>query len=166
MNPKEQQFLDLVEANKDRLMRICRIYGEDRQDQEDLFQEILVNAWQSLDGFAGRSQVHTWLYRVALNVALRHRSRNRKKSVPAPSWLHYRPSVAEDLEKKEQIDRLYRAIGSLGETDRKLVLLHLDELSYREISEVTGLSESNVGVRLNRARKKLLQLLAPKVTRK
>jgi RNA polymerase sigma-70 factor (ECF subfamily) len=171
---REQRFLDVVRENEARLRRICRVYGRAAGTEEDLYQEILVQVWQSLDSFRGRSAAGTWLYRVALNTALgqRRRSAAQPGSVPAapgraedaPEPRDLAPAADEALEAKERLERLYAAIERLDETDRALVMLYLDERSYREMAEILGISESHVGVKLHRIRKRMGEWLVEEET--
>lgn len=161
---REQVFLELVRSNEARLWRICRVYEDDRDARRDLFQDILVQLWRALPSFAGHAQVGTWLYRVALNTALSYRRRQavrRETQLEAsPDPVSSAPSASEQLESAQRVERLHRAIRHLGEIDRMVVTMYLDDRSYREMADVLGISESNVGVKLHRIRQKLAALLA------
>lgn len=164
MSDRREDFLQLVRENRERLRRICRAYADDREEERDLFQEVLTEAWRSLSSYEGDAHIDTWLYRVALNTAL---GRERKKETRSQARLDAghpvmgsgTPRPDEEMEEKERLERLYAAIDRLGETDRAVVLMHLDERSYAEISDVLGISESYVGVKLHRIRKKLSEWL-------
>ena len=163
VSDREQAFLELVRTNEARLSRICRIYERDPEARRDLYQEMLVQLWRALPSFAGRSQQDTWLYRVALNTALSHRRRQaarretslEQSAEPASAT----PGADERLEATQRLARLYAAIETLGDIDKILVTMFLDERSYRDIAEVLGISESNVGVRLHRVKKTLAGML-------
>lgn len=160
MDATEQRFLGLVSENEPRLRRISRAYSRDRAESEDLYQEILVQLWRSLPTYRGESAPGTWVYRVALNTALGQRRRQAARPDGPLDPRHAErvgggPRPDDGLERREQLDRLYGAIGQLPEVDRALVMMYLDDHSYREMAEVVGLSESNVGVRLHRIRKRL-----------
>ncbi len=159
----EAAFHALIQENRPRLARICRVYGEDEEDQKDLFQEIAYQLWRSMAGFKGRSSLNTFVYRVALNTALSHMRRSKVRSTQ-----HFEegqpdtpvaPGFDQDLDRKEQLQALYHAIGQLRKSDRSLILLYLEDLSYQEMADITGLSVSNVGARLSRARQRLGQML-------
>jgi RNA polymerase sigma factor (sigma-70 family) len=153
--------MTLLEQNHERILRICRFYERDRGLQEDLYQEICFQAWRSFKSFEGKAQASTWLYRVAVNTALGHVRKNSKRKTEGLAESHYQvaqaPAVERQLEQEEQMRALHRAIAHLGKLDQTLILLYLEELDYKEMAEVTGLTVSNVGVRLNRIRKKLSQ---------
>jgi RNA polymerase sigma-70 factor (ECF subfamily) len=147
------------------IYRIARSYTQSDEDRDDLVQEILLQLWRSLPRFAGKSSPSTWIYRVALNTALAWRrsdARRRRRQSPLIE-VDDIPSADPDsmatLNNVEVVGRLYVAIQSLSKLDAALVLLYLDDLSYREIAEVLGVSEGNVGVKLNRARKQLVELM-------
>lgn len=164
----ERRFLALVERNRGRVERLCRAYARADADLDDLRSEVWLQLWRSLPSFDGRAGEDTWLYRVALNTALLHgrREAGRRRAAEALAHEPRPPAVAgpspgpEAVERRHRIERLRQALLRLDPADRALVTLHLEELSYRQIAEVTGLSESNVGVRLHRIRKRLAGWLA------
>jgi RNA polymerase sigma-70 factor (ECF subfamily) len=147
------------------VFKVARAYTLTAEDCQDLAQEILLQVWRSLPQFEGRASAATWSYRVTLNTALGwHRQERRRRARQQPLW-ELEDLLADGLESATQIDqreaveRLYAAIRQLPKADAALVLLFLDDLSYREMAEVLGISESNVGVKLNRAKKALGQLM-------
>jgi RNA polymerase sigma-70 factor, ECF subfamily len=147
------------------VLKVARAYTLTTEDCQDLVQEILLQVWRSLPQFQGRASVSTWFYRVALNTALdwhrkEHRRRVHQHSILEVEDLSVTGSDgAQQAVRREIIERLFVAIRQLPKTDAALVLLYLDDLSYRQIAEVLGISESNVGVKLNRAKKALGELL-------
>jgi len=167
MNENEQAELFKAWANQyaGLMGRVARAYTFAAEDCEDLVQEILLQVWRSLPRFEGRASASTWIYRVALNTALAWQRKDRRRQA------RFRPifdaeAVAEipgpspdAMAGRERIEQLYAAIRRLPKADAALVLLYLDDLSYREMAEVIGISETNVGVKLNRARKALAELM-------
>ena len=147
------------------VLKVARAYTHSLEDCQDLAQEILLQVWCSLPQFQGRASASTWIYRVALNTALGwHRKERRRRTRQWPVFEVEDLPVAgtdstQQAEQRELVERLYEAIRQLPRTDAALVLLYLDDLSYREMAEVLGLSESNVGVKLNRAKKALGELM-------
>jgi RNA polymerase sigma-70 factor (ECF subfamily) len=158
----EAEFLRLVEDNRPRLLRLCRVYAWNAADQDDLFQEILVQLWRSLPALREKAYGNTWLYRVALNTAITfvRKSTASTWATPTEDAELYRradQNVARDAAQagSPRIDDLYEAMDKLNRVDKALVTLFLEDFSYEEIGEVLGLSSSHVGVMLHRAKKKL-----------
>lgn len=147
------------------VMKVARAYTLTSDECQDLAQEILLQAWQSLPNFEGKASPATWFYRVALHTAMNwHRKdkprRSRQQPLLAVQVLATEGSdSAEQALQRETVEQLYHAIHQLPKADAALVLLYLDDLSYREMAEVLGISESNVGVKLNRAKKALSALM-------
>lgn len=153
-------FESLVEQYHPIIYKICRVYSG-KDDFEDLYQEVLINLWKSKNTFAGRSKLSTWLYRVSLNTALTyHRNaKKHKRKVPIDHIPEIPDAPDYSSEKDQQVELLYSAISQLKKHHRSIIILYLEEKSYEEIAEITGLSLSNVGVRINRIKKKLFQIL-------
>jgi RNA polymerase sigma-70 factor, ECF subfamily len=147
------------------VLKVARIYRLTTEDCQDLAQEILLQVWRSLPQFQGRASASTWFYRVALNTALDWHRKEHRRQVRRQSILEVEDLAVAGLDgaqqavQREIVERLYAAIRQLPKTDAALVLLYLDDLSYRQIAEVLGISESNVGVKLNRAKKALGELM-------
>ncbi|MEM7656852.1 MAG: RNA polymerase sigma factor [Bacteroidota bacterium] len=163
----EAAFLSLIEANQHRIVRICRYYCREEEVRKDLYQEIVYQAWRSFQGYRGEAKASTWLYRVAINTALVHQRRSQKRrmarmeQVPEPS---ISPDLAANLDQQARLDALRAAIDALPSLDQSLMLLYLEGCAYREMAKILGLSESNVGVKLNRIKRKLGQQLNPSST--
>ena len=157
---KTDNFETLIEENHPIIYKICKVYSS-AEDFEDLYQEVLINLWKSFKTFEGRSKLSTWLYRVVLNTALTYQRNSKKhKSQVSIDHLYAMPDTGnQTTEKEKQIEHLYLAISKLKKDDRSIVLLYLEEKSYDEIAEISGLTISNVGVRINRVKKKLFQIL-------
>lgn len=129
-------------------------------DREDLFQEILVNAWKAYPRFEGRSKFSTWLYRIALNTALmqlRKDIRHRKNEHVNVQDMPEEPAQEEWEDKEYRF--LYSAIDRLDDVEKAVILLYLEELSYTEIAYILGFTENHVGVKINRIKKKLKDIL-------
>ncbi len=166
----EARFLQLVEANRQKILRICHVYAWTAAEREDLYQEVLFQIWRALPGLQEQVHANTWLYRVALNTAISHvrkATADKRDAVPMAQ-----DEMRETIEKRQtamaeqnpQIERLYEAIGKLDKVERALVTLFLEDLSYAEMADVLGLNASHVGVMLHRAKKKLGQLMQQEVS--
>lgn len=156
-------FKRWLELHSGLIFKVARAFAPGDADRDDLAQEILLQLWRSLPRFEGRAKESTWIYRVALNTALAwHRNENKHRAtqttLPAIEEIPD-PGDSAARERSEQVARLYAAIRRLPKVDVALLLLYLDDLSYREIADVIGISETNVGVKLNRARKTLASLM-------
>ncbi len=158
-------FESWVREHAGLVLRVARAYTVNEEDREDLAQEILLQLWCSLPRFEGRAKESTWIYRVALNTALAWRRADARRRQRFTPLLEVEDIPVDEaarrtrLDNEEALARLYAAIRALPKVDAALVMLHLDGLSYRETAEVLGISESNVGVKLTRARKALADLM-------
>lgn len=163
-NP-EAVFKGWLQEHTGLVYKVARAFAPIEADLQDLIQEILLQMWCSLPRFEGKAKASTWIYRVALNTALAWRRKETKHHATQTPLIDIEAlpgseaESAQRLDREEQVSRLYDAIHQLPKVDAALVLLYLEDLSYREMAEVLGLSESNVGVRLNRARKALAELM-------
>ncbi len=161
----EAQFRTWLEEHGGILVKVTRSYARSPADEEDLRQELMLQVWTSMRAYAGQAKPSTWIYRVCLNTALtwnRGAARRERRIEPVAeigSFAASATSPADSAAQKDLLDRLYAAIQAMPEFDRALVLLLLDGLAYREISEVTGLTENHVGVALTRARRRLAELM-------
>lgn len=160
-------FTAWLEERGASVMKIARAYTLTHEECQDLAQEIMLQAWRSLPGFEQRANAPTWFYRVALNTALNWRRNDMHRRTRQRPLLEVHvetagPSTAGEMQQRETVEQLYRAIQRLPKADAAIVLLYLDGLSYREMAEVLGISESNVGVKLHRAKKTLATLMKGK----
>lgn len=158
-------FTDWLEKHSASVIKVARAYTLNSEESQDLAQEILLQAWRSLPKFEGKSSPATWFYRVALHTAMNWHRKDRPRRTHQQPLLDVQAVQAdvmdssEQAEQRETVEQLYKAIHGLPQTDVALVLLYLDEMSYREMASVLGISESNVGVKLNRAKKALAELM-------
>jgi len=156
----ELRFRQWLSEHKGLLVKVVRAFAEAPADQDDLFQEILLQIWLSLPNFRDDSKPTTWLYRVALNTALAWKRGEKKRRLTQDSLsisdVAARIVPSADAERNDRVvDQLYAAIHALQPAKRALVVLYLDGFTYREIADVVGISECNVGVSLNRIKKEL-----------
>jgi len=145
------------------MLKVARAFAPSDADRQDLIQEILLQLWRSLPRFEGKAKSSTWVYRVAMNTALAWRRKEFQRRVPQAPLLDIETFPAESdaltMERRELVESLYGAIRQLPRVDACIVMMSLDGLSYREMSEVLGISENHVGVKLNRAKEQLARLL-------
>ena len=158
-------FTKWLEEHSPSVIKVARAYTLTMEDSQDLAQEILLQALRSMPKFEGRASPASWFYRVALHTAMNWHRKDRSRRLHQEPLLDVKrlalapAGSSEQIEQRELVEQLYRAIHQLPKTDVALVLLYLDEMSYREMASVLGISESNVGVKLNRAKKALATLL-------
>jgi len=154
----EKEFLKIIHDFQKIIYKICRVYRDTREDQEDLFQEIVYQLWKSYPSFKGESKVSSWIYRIALNTAI---AIYRKSKILIDYYQefpeHIQPSDEKTISENEE--RLFWALRKLNDSEKAVISLYLEDFNYQEIAEITGLSESNVGVRLNRIKNKLKEIL-------
>ena len=159
------KFLALVHENRPKILKICRVYAWNSTDQDDLYQEILCQIWRALPNLREGQFANTWLYRVALNTALsfvrKDKSRRARVTVLDENKLQEVPEnlSSNDPHKNEQLAEMFKAIGQLDALEKAAITLFLEDLSYEQIAAVMGITESNVGVMLHRAKKKLSTLI-------
>jgi len=147
---RNQIFEGWIEAHKAIPLKVARAYGATHADREDLFQEIALQLWHSVEAFRGDAAVTTWIYRVALNTAMTWRRRERKHGTGRHDLAAAGGLLAEPDVRDPRLEWIYARIAELDEVNRSLALLMLDGFSYRDMSQILGLGESNVGVRINR----------------
>ena len=153
----DQEFLEFLNRFQYMIRRVCNMYADSPEDREDLFQEICYQLWRSYPSFRGGSSRETWMYRVALNSAVSALRRKTKasKHIELDTDLAQVSSPDPRADRDMRVDDLFSMIRRLNHVDRALVLLYLEDLSYKELASILGLSESNVGVKLNRIKAKL-----------
>ncbi|RDV16366.1 RNA polymerase sigma factor [Pontibacter diazotrophicus] len=159
----EKEFLEIITKHQAIILKVCRMYGSSRDDSEDLFQEIVFQLWRSFPGFRQDAKVTTWMYRLALNTAITSLRKNGQKQQWQPLSTGHGNIPEPETERLDVVydQELQTAVNVLNKLDKALVMLYLDEKSYREMAEIMELSEANIGVKINRIKKKLKQILNP-----
>ncbi len=161
MKRGEQIFANLIEENKDRIFRICCYYIADVEDRKDLYQETMLNIWKGFKTFKGESKFSTWAYRITVNTALAFIS--KKKRIQGKT-MNYVQQFEQDKSKTnsnsiEAVNLLHQGLSRLPLLDMIIISLFLEEASSNEIAAITGLTESNVRVRIHRAKEKLKEIM-------
>jgi RNA polymerase sigma factor (sigma-70 family) len=161
----EPMFKSWMEDHGGIIGRIARSFARNPADVEDLKQEMMLQLWVTASMFSKQSKASTWIYKICLNTALMwHRGMDRRErrielGSDISQFKAGGQNPAEGAAQNELLSKLYEAIRAMPESDRTLVLMMLDGLAYREIADVTGLTENHVGVALTRARKRLMELM-------
>ena len=159
----KDQFRAFIKANEGILYKVGRSFTDNQADFDDLYQEFLIQIWKSMDRFEGKSKASTFIYRIALNTALtfqKQRERHQVRIFDAVKTFLADRTTREDQENlSKKVKLLYQCIYQLKDGQKAIILLYLEEKSYQEIAEITGITINLVGVKINRAKKKLQELL-------
>lgn len=159
----EHSFVSQLEENQNIVHKICRLYTNDADSHNDLFQEITIQLWKAYPKFRGDSKFSTWMYRVGLNTAITL-YRKSKRSVDTQSFenVGFKITADEyDNTVEVQLKLMYDAVKQLNDIDKALVFLYLEDKNYSEIAETLGITEVNARVKMNRIKEKLRNILNP-----
>lgn len=150
----EQAFLALIKEYRRLIYKVCYLYATDDEHLKDLYQETLINLWQGFQGFKGEAKISSWIYRVSLNTCISFYRKHSKitDTMPLESLFGL---MTEDDEKAVHLCEMYRLISQLNRLEKAIILLWLDERSYEEIAEITGISRNNIASKLKRIKEKL-----------
>ena len=159
----EQKFVADLEENQNIVHKVCKIYTNNQDAHNDLFQEISIQLWKAYPKFRGEAKFSTWMYRVALNTAitLYRKSKRSIQTQDFDSVLYKIESTQYDDTEEQQLKLLYKAVHHLSDIEKALVFLYLEDKNYKEISETMGISEVNARVKMNRVKNKLRDILNP-----
>ena len=158
MTNESEQFLNVFQDNLGTVLKIARAYTSNRQDKEDLINNIALELWKSFKHFNGNAKISTWIYRVALNTSMNYKRKKKKDSL----FFSLNDLKKEDnypwfqeQDNSSDLDILYQCIDELNEINKAIILLYLDGNSHEEISEITGISKTNVGTRISRIKEQI-----------
>jgi RNA polymerase sigma factor (sigma-70 family) len=154
----ETAFIEMINNHRGIIYKVSNLYCHDKADKEDLFQEIIIQLWKSFPTFRNESKLSTWMYRVALNTAISFFRKEIKKP-ERKSITEIELQIPEFAADDDNLMLLNRAIQQLTKIEKALIMLYLEEKSYQEMSEVLGISQSNVGVKINRIKQKLEKII-------
>jgi RNA polymerase sigma factor (sigma-70 family) len=155
----EKEFEEKIREHELLIHKVCSMYAYSEADRQDLFQDVVIQHWQSYSKYRGDAKFSTWLYRVAINTAIT--GLRKKKDFITSTEPFSLPHKADDESSKEEEDRLremYEAIAKLNDIEKAVVMLYMEERTYEEMEEILGISESTLRVKMNRIREKLRQL--------
>jgi RNA polymerase sigma-70 factor (ECF subfamily) len=154
----QERFQTVVDQHKKILYKVCNSYCRNRDDRDDLAQEIIIQLWRSFGKFDERYRFSTWMYRIALNVAISfYRRENTRTRYVISDEEHLLEAIDETKDQPEEIRFLYEFIDGLDPLNKALVLLYLDGNNYQQIAEVLGISETNVATKISRLKSKMKQ---------
>lgn len=159
----EHNFVELLETHQNIVHKVCRLYTNNYDAHNDLFQEITIQLWKAYPKFRGDAKFSTWMYRVGLNTAITlYRKSKRSITTQDFSDVQFKISAeAYDDTEEQQLKLLYNAVRQLNDIEKALVFLYLEDKNYNEISETLGISEVNARVKMNRIKTKLKTILNP-----
>jgi RNA polymerase sigma factor (sigma-70 family) len=157
----DDRFIEEINRNIGIAHQVCRIYFPGSDEQEDIMQEMMYQLWRSYPHFQHQAKFSTWMYRVCLNTAITYLRKSKKNPERPITGKHHQIPDSSHEKSDENLDRLYQAIGLLSAVNKALILLYLEDLSYEEMAQITGLTVSNVSVRLVRIKKELEKQLNP-----
>lgn len=160
MQLTEKEFLAAINKHKGIIYKVSRMYFDKLEDQQDLFQEIILQLWKSLASFKGKSEFSSWMYRVALNTAIVFFKKEKRKS-DSYSSLKIEPIAYQDYndKKDQELDHFYKAVKKLNKIEKALILQFIEGFSGKEIAENMGITEVNVRVKINRTKNKLKEII-------
>lgn len=162
MKDIKEQFLDILEKNIGIIIKISRVYTKVEQDREDLINDITLELWKSFKNFKGDSKISTWIYRVSLNISMNYKRKKKNNSLfnslndfkkeDTHIWL-------EEEDTSSELEAIYDCIDELNKINKAIILLYLDGNSHEEISDITGISKTNVGTRISRIKDQIRDLI-------
>jgi RNA polymerase sigma-70 factor (ECF subfamily) len=166
MTNESEKFLNVFQDNLGIVLKIARAYTSNLQDKEDLINNIALELWKSFKNFNGKAKISTWIYRVALNTSMNYKRKKKKDSL----FFYLNDLKKEDnyswfqeQDHSSELDILYQCIDELNEINKAIILLYLDGNSHEEISEITGISKTNVGTRISRIKEQIKNLAITKI---
>ncbi len=158
MDTQEREFVSLIKEYERVIYKVCYLYVTPNASLEDLYQEVVLNLWKAFPKFRRECKISTWIYRIALNTCISF----MRKEKNLPEIVALTPADAERTEEWDEtqamLRKLYRLINRLGQVEKSIILLYLEEKSYEEISEITGLTLTNVATKLSRIKEKLRRM--------
>lgn len=159
----EHSFVEQLEKHQNIVHKVCRLYTNNQQAHNDLFQEITIQLWKAYPKFRGDAKFSTWMYRVGLNTAITlYRKSKRHITTQEFDAIQFKiKAEAYDDTEEEQLKLMYQAVHQLNDIEKALVFLYLEDKNYKEISDTLGISEVNARVKMNRVKTKLKTILNP-----
>jgi len=160
---EKDKFLYLIEQNKKLIFKVCNAYCRDFEDRKDLVQEVIIKLWQSFEKYDNKYKLSTWMYRIALNTAISHYRANRKRKTNTFSINEDLFDLVDENESQEldsNVKLLYNFINGYDELNKALMILYLDNNSYKDIADVLGITETNVATKIGRIKQQLKKQFA------
>jgi len=165
-NNTKDHFIDILEKNIGILIKISKVFTKALQDREDLINDITLELWKSFKSFDGDSKISTWIYRVALNTSMNYKRKKRNDLLLLPLNDFKREDIVPWLieqDNSSELEVLYNCIDELNEINKAIIMLYLDGKSHDEISEIMGISKTNVGTKISRIKEQIKNLVTTKI---
>lgn len=149
-------FIEIIQQNEALIYKVAKIYSNSKEDEQDLYQEIVYQLWKSFAFFRNESKISTWIYRIALNTAIAQLNKMKKRPghLPVEDWLLNKTEVADTV-REEQSELLFVLIKKLNDIEKAIILLYLEGKTHAEIATITGFTVTNTGTRLARIKQKI-----------
>ena len=157
-NPIEQEFLSVIREYERVIYKVCYLYANPNAPLNDLYQDVILNIWKAFPKFRKECKISTWIYRIALNtcISFYRKEKNVPEIVSLTHEIDWTSEAHDPI--NEMLKQLYRMINHLGQLDKSIILLYLEDKSYDEIAEITGLTVTNVATKLSRIKDKLKRM--------
>lgn len=170
MNISKSNFLEILKQHEKILFKVSNAYCKDPEDRKDIIQDIIIQLWSTYDKYNPTYKISTWIYRIALNVAISHyrKEKTRKGSLVSinDELIEISEDYRDDGYNDPDLEKLQYFINKLDKLNKALILLYLENYAYKEISSVLGISETNVATKINRIKKRLKDRFENKITNK
>jgi RNA polymerase sigma-70 factor (ECF subfamily) len=153
----EKSFIDLIQQNERLIYKVCSIYISEESPLVDLYQEVIYNLWKSFPKFRNECSISTWMYRITLNTCITGMRKELKRPQHV-SILELKEHLLEPESQTENIKEMYKLIYQLNNLERAIILLYLEEKSYQEMADITGLTLNNIAIKIKRIKEKLIKL--------
>jgi RNA polymerase sigma factor (sigma-70 family) len=153
----KEEFIEIIQKNAGLIYKVVKVYTNSKEDEQDLYQDIVYQLYKSFDSFRNDSKISTWMYRIALNTAIANLKKEKRKVEYIPIYeALLNKADANDTLKEEQFEVLYVQIKKLDTVEKGIILLYLEGKTYDEIASITGFTTTNIGTRLGRIKQKLI----------
>jgi RNA polymerase sigma-70 factor (ECF subfamily) len=153
----KNEFVRVIQENEALIYKVSKVYTNSREDEQDLYQEIVYQLWKSFGSFRRESKLSTWMYRIALNTAISNLNKEKRKGTFLPiSDRVLNRTETDDPVREERFELLYAHIRELSTVEKGIILLYLEGKSYEEMAAITGFTTTNIGTRLGRIKQKLI----------
>ena len=156
--PVQKEFLSVIKEYERVIYKVCYLYANPNAPLNDLYQDVILNIWKAFPKFRKECKISTWIYRIALNtcISFYRKEKNVPEIVSLTHEIDWTSEAHDPI--NEMLKQLYRMINQLGQLDKSIILLYLEDKSYEDIAEITGLTVTNVATKLSRIKDKLKKM--------